>query len=247
MTLLKRLQKRPRGSRSGTKYWAKLLKEVPTASSAELQDYKREADKLGKFLHRFELAMAERLGGNPLTDLPVEAEWAYRAETFLLPMEPAGHAPLTNQTRLSDDVTAFTDDPEAQISLRQIANGSGQPFSLVLDITELGGSFFSLAIGLGEKAAQSFTKNDLVGVHIDADFEKPCTPLVRLNLRSGPNTEQIVREHVPDKPVEFDLFYLDFDTERMSDAWVDVMLPPQSASRITFRDLVVARRPRAEI
>jgi len=67
MTLLKRLQKRPRGGRSGTKYWAQLLKEVPTASPAELQDYKREADKLGKFLHRFELAMAERLGGNPLT------------------------------------------------------------------------------------------------------------------------------------------------------------------------------------
>jgi len=247
MALLKRFQKRPNGTRTGAHYWAELLGDVPSASEAELSTYRREADKLAKHLHRFELAVSERLGERAFEHLSPDAEWGYRAEPFELPMDPAAHAPVANQTKLSDDVSAFTDDPDALIALRQIATGEGQPFSVILDIQRLGGSFFSLAVGLGETAARGFTKSDLVGVHIDADFEQPTTPHVRLNLRSGPNTEQITRPYVPGKAVDFDLFYLEFDPERMSDAWVDIILPPQSAGRITFRDIAITRRPRAEI
>jgi len=249
MALLRRFQKRPTGSRSGAKYWAEMLEVIPSASETELSRYRKEANKLAAHLHRFELALAQRLGERTFAQLSPDAEWGYRAEPFALPMDPPAYAPVTNDTRLSRDVSAFTDDPDAVVSLRQIATGDSadQPFSVILDIERLGGTFFSLAIGLGEQAARSFTKNDLIGVHIDIGFEHPTTPLVRLNLRSGPNTERITRPFEPGKPVDFDLFYLEFDTARMSDAWVDIILSPQSNTRITLKDIAITRRPRAEI
>ena len=50
-----------------------------------------------------------------------------------------------------------------------------------------------------------------------------------------------------DKVAEFDLAYADLNDKRIERAWVDLILNDASMTRIVIRDVVVSRRPRAEL
>jgi len=72
----------------------------------------------------------------------------------------------------------------------------------------------------------------------------------RLNLRHGPNTEQIVREldlSTREMFVEFDLFYTKFKEVRAQSLWFDLIFESPSMNQITIRDVSVIRRRRANI
>jgi len=80
------------------------------------------------------------------------------------------------------------------------------------------------------------------------DSERPQEMFARLNLRHGPNTEQIVREldlSTRELYVEFDLFYTNFKEVRAQSLWVDLIFESPSMNQITIRDISVIRRRRA--
>jgi len=213
---------------------------------SRLRKLSAEADRLIKLLKRFERSAQDRLAPTQSAPLISGATWAKRIDIFSDPTSPRGHAPLANNTQISQTVTAFTDDPEAEVGFRQTPNGSGGHIT-IFDIHNLRGSFLSLAIGLGEETAKTLGKDDLVRLHIESHSEQDIEILVRLNLRSGPNTEHSIRHYIPGQTVEFDLFYIDFEPERMSDAWIDFMLPPHQMNRIELRDMVISKLSRADI
>ena len=71
----------------------------------------------------------------------------------------------------------------------------------------------------------------------------------RLNIKHGPNTEQIVRElplHSDEIMVEFDLAYSNINEKRIERAWIDLIFENPQMSQTVLRDLTFSRRPRAE-
>jgi hypothetical protein len=82
------------------------------------------------------------------------------------------------------------------------------------------------------------------------EMEKPIEIFARLNIRHGPNTEQIVRElpvHQPDVMVEFDLAYSTINEKRVEKAWIDLIFEGPEMNEIILRDLTFSRRPRAQL
>ena len=71
-----------------------------------------------------------------------------------------------------------------------------------------------------------------------------------MNIRHGPNTDQIVREldtSARNISVEFDLYYTQFNENRGEGMWVDLIFEGPSMNQVTIRDLTIIRRPRANI
>jgi hypothetical protein len=90
----------------------------------------------------------------------------------------------------------------------------------------------------------------LLRMEVIVEVEKPLEIFARLNVRHGPNTEQIVRE-LPlsdDKiMVEFDLAYTKLNEKRVEAMWIDLIFEGPEMNQVTLRDLTFSRNPRAEL
>ena len=95
----------------------------------------------------------------------------------------------------------------------------------------------------------------LMRAHIDrlihtADERLALEIFARLNIKHGPNTEQIVRElplHEEDIVVEFDLAYSNLNEKRVEKVWVDLIFEGPEMNQVILRDLTFSRRPRAAL
>ena len=82
------------------------------------------------------------------------------------------------------------------------------------------------------------------------ETERPLEIFARLNVRHGPNTEQIVRELTlggDSVVVEFDLAYSNLNEKRVERAWVDLIFEQPSMNQVILRDVNFSRRPRADL
>jgi hypothetical protein len=82
------------------------------------------------------------------------------------------------------------------------------------------------------------------------ELEKPIEIFARLNIKNGPNTEQIVRELDMTQEqiiVEFDLAYSNLNERRVEAAWIDLIFEGPEMNQVVLRDLTFSRRPRAQI
>ena len=99
-------------------------------------------------------------------------------------------------------------------------------------------------------AVQGLKKRHLIRLAISIETEKPLEVFARLNIRHGPNTEQVVREFPMDATemfVEFDLGYSELNEKRIERMWLDLIFEDPEMNQILLRDVTLARRPRAEI
>ena len=80
------------------------------------------------------------------------------------------------------------------------------------------------------------------------ETEKKLEIFARLNVRHGPNTEQLVRELPPGEEtmVEFDLAYSSLNEKRVERLWLDLIFEGPEMNQILLRDITLTRRPRAE-
>ena len=71
-----------------------------------------------------------------------------------------------------------------------------------------------------------------------------------MNIKHGPNVEQIVRE-LPlgedEVMVEFDLAYTKLNERRLERMWLDLIFEGAEMNQIILRDVTMTRRPRAEM
>jgi len=82
------------------------------------------------------------------------------------------------------------------------------------------------------------------------ETEKPLEIFARLNIKHGPNTEQIVRElplNEEDVMVEFDLAYTRLNEKRIERIWLDLIFEAPDMNQVILRDLTFARHLRAAI
>ncbi|MEM9552609.1 MAG: DUF6478 family protein, partial [Pseudomonadota bacterium] len=150
-------------------------------------------------------------------------------------------------------VTVFHDCKISELTLRQLRNARAEdlaPYGLRMDVFKFDGSFLSLVVDLPEVALRGLTRSHLIRMGTIIELEKPLEIFARLNIKHGPNTEQIVREldlQQPEVAVEFDLAYTKMNEKRIERAWLDLIFEGPDMNQVILRDLTFARLPRAGI
>ena len=105
-------------------------------------------------------------------------------------------------------------------------------------------------INLPTDAITGLKRRHLIRMDTIVQLEHPLEIFARLNIRHGPNTEQIVRELPVGQEnisVEFDLAYSKLNEKRIEAAWIDLIFEGPDMNQVVLRDLTFSRRPRAQI
>ena len=184
---------------------------------------------------------------------PHNADWTWRPELWRAELPVRGMSSVKTKSTLGSEITLFHDCEHSEITLRQVRNTREEdlaPYGLRLDVFRFDGSFLSLVANLPEGCTDGLKRTHILKVTTIAEMEKPIEIFVRLNIRHGPNTEQIVREMpvgADDMSVEFDLAYANINEKRIDKAWLDFIFEGPEMNMVTLRDLNISRRPRAQI
>ena len=184
---------------------------------------------------------------------PSGTDWSWRPELWNRPLPVSGAAAVETKAQLGDEITIHHDCRASEVTLRQTRNQRESdlaPFGLRMDVFGFDGSFLSLAIEVPGAGCQGLHKQHLIRLDARIECERPLEIFARLNIRHGPNTEQIVRElplHDESISVEFDLAYSNLNEKRVERAWIDLIFEGPQMNQVVLRDLTFSRRPRAQI
>jgi hypothetical protein len=243
--------------RASLRFWRRLSEAAATAELGALRRQRARARALREPLDRLIQTADARLAlprvGSSSFPRPPGTEWAWRPLLWRVPLPQKGLAGVESRTAIGPEATIFHDCRISELTLRQLRNLGAEdlaPYALRLDVFRFDGSFLSLVIDLPEEACRGLKKRHLIGVDCAIALEKPLEVFARLNVRHGPNTEQIVREMpVADGTgsVEFDLAYTRMNEKRVDKMWLDLIFEGPEMNQITLRDLTLARYPRAEL
>lgn len=243
--------------RQALRQWSRAADEAETLDLASLGRLRSRARQLRSRLDRLLFVADNRLalpaiGSNAIAK-PLHTDWAYRPELWRGPLRPVGHASVESRTEFGSEVKLFHDCDRTELTLRQVRNTREQdlaPFGLRLDVFRFDGSFLSLVIELPQAAVAGLQRRHLVRLATDVAMERPLEIFARLNVRHGPNTEQIVRElPLTDEEiaVDFDLAYTELNEKRAERMWLDLIFEGAEMNQILIRDVALTRRPRAEL
>jgi len=237
--------------------WARLAGTAEALDSFELRTLRGEARGLRRHLDRTLLAADARLSVPPLTtglpQMPLGTDWAWRPDLWRGALPEPGSVCASDRTPLGEGVAIYHDCPLGEVVVRQLRNQQADdraPYGLAVDVFGFRGSFLSLALNLPEAAVEGLKGRHLVRAEMLIDSDRPVKAYARLNIRHGPNLAQpvsLLPEQVRDKLAEFDLAYTDLNESRIERAWLDLILNEPVMTRVVIRDLVVSRRPRAEL
>jgi len=230
------------------------------AMGAELSELRRERSrarqlkhKLDELLHVADSRLALPRIGSSAFPRPAGTDWSWRPELWRGPLERKGDAGVPSKTAIGDEVAVFHDCRISELTYRQVRNQREEdlaPYGLRLDVFRFDGSFLSVVIEMPPESCQALTRRHIVRVDTIAETEKPLEIFARLNVRHGPNTEQIVRE-MPlggsEVFVEFDLAYTKLNEKRVDRMWLDLIFEGPEMNQITMRDVTFARYPRAQL
>jgi hypothetical protein len=223
---------------------------------SELRSERARARKLRYWLNEL-ISVADsrlalpRIGANTFSK-PHGTDWAWRPALWREPLAVPGMSSVPSKSTLGREVTLFHDCQHSELTLRQLRNlreADLAPYGLRMDVFNFDGSFLSLVLNLPPEAVQDLGRRHLVRMTTIVEMEKPLEIFIRLNIRHGPNTEQIVLElplQSDESLVEFDLAYSNLNEKRIEHAWIDLIFQNPQMSQVVLRDLTFSRRPRAE-
>jgi len=237
--------------------WALSAREARTSKLSVLRRQRTRARLLRAHLDRLIHVADERLAlpvvGSESFPKPHNADWAWRPELWRGRIGQLGMSSVANKSMLGDEITLFHDCSQSELTLRQVRNLREKdlaPYGLRMDVFKFDGSFLSLVLDLPGEAVTGLKRTHILRVNTILQMEKPLEIFVRLNIRHGPNMEQIVRELPLDQhdvSAEFDLAYANLNEKRIEKAWVDIIFENPQMNQVTFRDLTFSRRPRAQL
>lgn len=241
--------------RRAERRWARLAETAQDLPGFELRALRSEARgmrrQLDRVLHLAEARLA--VPGASLPQMPLGTDWSWRPELWSGALPDPGAVASGDRTALGDGVALYHDCPLGEVVVRQVRNNGPEdraPYGLAVDVFGFRGSFLSLALNLPAAAVEGLKARHLVRAEMVVDCEREVKAFVRLNIKHGPNLAQPVSA-LPgegrDKVAEFDLAYCDLNDRRVERAWADLILNDAAMTRIVIRDLVVSRRPRAEL
>ncbi|TNF64445.1 MAG: hypothetical protein EP307_02760 [Rhodobacteraceae bacterium] len=237
--------------------WQLAARWIRSSDPATQRRLRYRARQLRGFLNEVIFTADENLAlpvvGSNAFPRPFGTDWAWRPEVWRAALPSKGMSSVQTRSMLGREVTLFHDCARSELTLRQLRNHRETdlaPYGLRLDVFNFDGSFLSLVIDLPPEAVRGLRKDHLLRMDTIIDTEKGIEIFARLNVRHGPNTEQIVRE-LPmngDKiMVEFDLAYSNLNEKRVEKAWIDLIFEGPEMNQITLRDLTFSRSLRASM
>ncbi len=237
--------------------WARAARMAATVELATLRRQRSRARLLKTHLDRLIHTADERLAlpmiGSTSFPKPHNADWSWRPELWRGPLPTPGLSSVKTKSMLGDEVTLFHDCEFSELTLRQLRNLREEdlaPYGLRLDVFQFDGSFLSLVVDLPDAGVDGLKRTHLLRMDAIVEMEKPLEIFARLNIRHGPNTEQIVRElplNEQNIRVEFDLAYSNLNEKRVERAWIDLIFEGPQMNQVILRDLTFSRRPRAHL
>ncbi|WP_235923979.1 DUF6478 family protein [Pseudoroseicyclus tamaricis] len=235
--------------------WARWVRQAPRAAEGRLAAQAESASRLRHHLSEL-ITTHERRRETPGAAgiaRPAGCDWAWRPALWASRLPEPGRAGVSSRQALGEEVTLFHDCPLGEVILRQVpgrADGEGAPHALSMEVFAFEGSFLSLVLELPAEAGQGLGKRHLVRLRLVTEAERPVEVFARLNVRHGPNTEQIVREIPPGSgtaEVEFDLGYSRLNEKLIERLWLDLIFDRPAMNRVLLRDVTLLRHPRAEL
>ncbi len=243
-------------TRRALRRWSRAARLAERSDLKTLRAQRNEARQLSghlnRLLHVAEGRLALPMVGSNAFPVPADADWAWRPELWRGPLPTPGMSSVPTKSMLGSEVTLFHDCAFSELTLRQLRNRRAEdlaPYGLRMDVFRFDGSFLSLVIDLPETAVQGLLRRHLIRVETIVEMEKPLEIFARLNIKHGPNTDNIVRElplNEQEVAVEFDLGYSKINEKRVERAWLDLIFEGPEMNQVTIRDLTFSRRPRAE-
>lgn len=237
--------------------WQQATDRVPTMTPARLRALqaqgRRHRDRIGRLLHAIDDRLAQLASPAHAIRHPAGSDWVWRPEIWAGPVAPSGRTGLTSPAALFDGATLFHDSTTAEIATRQIRNPAPDapaPYGMQLEVYHFTGSFLSLVLDLPPATVAGLTGQHIIRLEMQLTAEQPREIFARLNVKHGPNVEQLVQEINPDRGdlvAEFDLFYATINEKRLERAWLDLIFERPAMNRITLHDLTLGRRLRAEL
>lgn len=236
--------------------WSRIARRAELAELSQLSQDRARAralrHKVDEVIHVADSRLALPRVGSSTFPRPMGSDWGWRPQLWRGPLPQKGLVGVANRTMIGDEVTLFHDCKVSELTIRQLRNLGAEdlaPFGFRMDVFAFDGSFLSLAIDLPAAACNGLLRRHLVRLDTMIEFEKPLEIFARLNIRHGPNTEQIVREldlRTAQGTVEFDLAYTKLNEKRIEKIWLDLIFEGPEMNQVTVRDLTMARYPRAE-
>ena len=243
--------------RRSLKRWAMAGAAAPKADLETLRNWRGRARALRRLLdqviHQADHRLALPMIGSNVVRKPMGTDWFWRPELWKGSLPAPGMAAVPGKALIADGTTIFHDCRRSELTVRQIRNTRESdiaPFGFRMDVFRFDGSFLSLVLDLPEEAARGLRLRHLIRLDVIVEMEKPLEIFARLNIKHGPNVEQIVRE-LPLKSdevmVEFDLAYSKINEKRVEKLWVDLIFEGPAMNQVILRDVTLSRRPRAEL
>ena len=237
--------------------WARLADSAGSLSLEALRDLRGRARQtrrqLDRVIHVAEHRLALPVIGSNAIRKPMGADWVWRPDLWKGQIPVPGFSSVPGKAAVCDGATIFHDCRRSELTVRQIRNGRENdlaPFGFRMDVFRFDGSFLSLVVDLPEAATQGLKLRHLIRLDAIVEMEKPLEIFARLNIKHGPNVEQIVRElplAAEEVMVEFDLSYSKLNEKRVERMWVDLIFEGPEMNQVIVRDLTFSRRPRADL
>ena len=238
-------------------YWTRMADAAPAMRPLALHGLRGQARAMRRQIDRVIHAADERLTapalGAALPRQPLGTDWTWRADAWRGPLPQPGLIARSDRSRISDDLSLYHDCPLGEVAVRQCRNvgeDDRAAFGLSIEVFGFQGTFLSLATALPPEAVKGLKSRHLVRVDAMLETDRQLRAYARLNVKHGPNVAQLVREFPAGTGmlvVEFDLAQARIDDSRIERAWLDLIFNGPAMIGISLRDLVVSRRPKAEL
>ena len=237
--------------------WTRLADDAAAVEPETLKQIRAKAralqQRVDRLIHVADNRLALPMVGAAGIPTPLHTDWAWRPELWSGPVRPMGAVAVSSSTRIGSETTLFHDSAWSEVTLRQIRNTHEEdlaPYGARIDVFAFEGSYLSLVVELPPQAVNGLTRNHIVRCDTRVKAERPLELFARLNVRHGPNTEQVVREVPPGnggRMVEFDLAYSQMNERRVERAWLDLIFERPQFNEIRISDVTLTRRPRAAL
>ena len=237
--------------------WAGWADRATQMGLEELRDLRGRARaarrQLDRVIHVAEHRLALPVIGSNALRKPMGSDWVWRPDLWKGEIPVPGFSSVPSKQPVCEGATLFHDCRRSELTVRQVRNtreADLAPFGLRMDVFRFDGSFLSLVLDLPSESVQGLRLRHLIRLDVIVEMEKPLEIFARLNVRHGPNVEQIVRE-LPlaeeEVMVEFDLAYTKMSEKRVEKMWIDLIFEGPKMNQIILRDVTLSRRPRADI
>ncbi|MEO0357396.1 MAG: DUF6478 family protein [Pseudomonadota bacterium] len=238
-------------------HWMARAESAKRVDFDELKDHQKKARTLRRLLDEVLFVADDRLTlprpGSQAFQTPTGTDWSWRPPLWRGPAQSKGAAGIASGFKVTDGTTIFHDCQNSDLTYRQVRNTRKDDLAAYgarLDVFDFDGSFLSMVVDLPDDCHAALQRTHLFRLNAVLESERPLEIFARLNVKHGPNVEQIVRElplHQDDVWVEFDLGYTKINEKRVEKIWVDLIFEGPQMNQITLRDVTLSRGRRSEL